>query len=95
MRFPFLLLAFTTLTATTGTRVQERQILHSPKERQEAQRMTLTSLTEKKICWTFDDGPMPNTRIEHMFNEDGSVTWLIHRRRIQGSNKDREVVRYR
>jgi len=49
--------------------------------------MTLTSLTGKKICWTFDDGPMPNTRIEHMFNEDGSVTWLITEGEYKGATR--------
>ena len=39
--------------------------------------MTLTSLTGKKIRWTFADGPMPGTMFEHRFNENGSITWLI------------------
>ena len=39
--------------------------------------MTLTSLTGRKIRWTFVDGPMPGTIFEHLFNENGSVTWLI------------------
>lgn len=43
----------------------------------------MDSLTGKTILWQFDDGPVAGTVFEHVFNEDGSVTWRI----VEGENK--------
>ena len=43
----------------------------------------MTSLTGKSIRWTFTDGPMAGTPIEHVFDANGSVTWRI----VDGPNK--------
>ncbi len=34
-------------------------------------------LAGRTITWTFEDGPMSGTSIEHAFNPDGSVTWTL------------------
>lgn len=35
----------------------------------------MSSLTGKTIRWRFDDGPVAGMTFEHVFHEDGSVTW--------------------
>jgi len=37
----------------------------------------MNSLTGKTIRWTFVDGPVAGTTFEHVFSDDGSVTWRI------------------
>jgi phenolic acid decarboxylase len=37
----------------------------------------MDSLAGRTITWTFDDGPMAGTSIEHSFNSDGTVTWTM------------------
>jgi molybdenum cofactor biosynthesis protein MoaF len=37
----------------------------------------MTSLAGKTIRWRFDDGPTAGTTFEHVFHEDGSVTWRV------------------
>jgi hypothetical protein len=37
----------------------------------------MNSLTGKTIRWRFGDGPVAGMTFEHVFNEDGSVTWRI------------------
>jgi hypothetical protein len=37
----------------------------------------MNSLSGKSIRWTFADGPMAGTTFEHLFDDDGSVTWRI------------------
>jgi hypothetical protein len=43
----------------------------------------MNSLTGKTIRWRFDDGPVAGTTFEHVFNDDGSVTW----RYVEGEHK--------
>lgn len=45
----------------------------------------MTSLQGQTIRWTFSDGPDPGTTFEHVFHEDGSVTWRIVNGRHQGA----------
>jgi hypothetical protein len=35
----------------------------------------MNSLRGKTVRWTFTDGPMAGTPIEHTFNDDGPVVW--------------------
>ena len=37
----------------------------------------MSSLTGRTIRWRFGDGPVAGTTFEHVFHEDGSVTWRI------------------
>jgi hypothetical protein len=37
----------------------------------------MDSLRGKTLRWTFADGPMAGTRVEHTFHDDHSVTWRI------------------
>ncbi len=37
----------------------------------------MNSLRGKTVRWTFTDGPMTGTPIEHTFNDDGTVVWRI------------------
>ena len=37
----------------------------------------MTSLAGKTIRWTFVDGPAAGITFEHVFGEDGAVTWRI------------------
>jgi hypothetical protein len=37
----------------------------------------MSSLTGQTIRWRFADGPVAGTTFEHVFHEDGSVTWRI------------------
>ena len=43
----------------------------------------MTSLSGKSIRWTFTDGPMAGTPIEHFFDPNGSGTWRI----VDGPNR--------
>jgi len=40
-------------------------------------------LTGKSIQWSFANGPMAGTTIQHTFHDDGSVTWTI----LDGAHK--------
>jgi hypothetical protein len=44
-------------------------------------------LSGKTIRWSFDDGPMAGTTIDHSFHDDGSVTWSI----VDGPHKGASV----
>ena len=43
----------------------------------------METLRGKTLRWTFADGPMAGTPIEHTFHDDGSVTWRI----LEGQGK--------
>ena len=43
----------------------------------------MDSLCGKTLRWTFTDGPMAGTLIEHTFHIDGSVAWRI----LEGEGK--------
>lgn len=44
-------------------------------------------LPGKVIRWTFSDGPMPNS-FEHVFHDDGRVTWRILDGDLRGASGD-------
>jgi hypothetical protein len=47
------------------------------------ERQHMDSLTGKTIRWRFADEPVAGTAFEHVFHDDGSVTWRI----VEGENK--------
>jgi hypothetical protein len=80
MKVPILLTVLAMLVGTANPAMQELQTLSSSKvltpqkvTTQEAQRMN--SLAGKTIRWKFVDGPVAGITFEHLFHEDGSVTW--------------------
>jgi len=44
----------------------------------------MTSLSGKRIRWTFTDGPTAGTTFEHFFDADSSLSWRI----VGGPNAD-------
>jgi len=48
-------------------------------------------LRGKTLQWTFADGPMAGTLVEHTFHDDGSVTWRI----LDGPSKGVSVTEKR
>jgi MoaF N-terminal domain len=76
MKYSSLLMVFATL-GMASLAIQERQTQPASKKTvvQEAQRMN--SLAGKTIRWKFVDGPMAGTNFEHLFHDDGSVTWRM------------------
>lgn len=44
-------------------------------------------LAGRTIKWTFDDGPMAGTSVEHSFNADGTVTWTFLDGEYRGASK--------
>jgi hypothetical protein len=67
--------------ALGATSLAMRELQARPSTREEWQQME--SLTGRTIRWRFDDGPVAGITFEHVFHEDGGVTW----RYVDGDDK--------